>query len=516
MNIRSARNPATILFLLSTAASALQDPTPTFRAGTKLVEVDIVARSKGAPATGLTKENFTLFDNGKQQNIAFFSIKSPRTARSAAATALPPLPVGAVSNRLERDGPLLSRATILLVDQKNTPPDTQGFAIQRIKTFVRTSRKGDRFGIYSFGKDGQLHAAQELTDDREQLLGAANTLKAMDPYYRTQDTTGMSDRAAQAYSTETVQEQVAVSKHVLTTIAGHLANVPGRKNLIWITTAFPLFTECCDFRPDVEQAAHALNQANIALYIVDARALIGALQGITAVPSAEVRGPSSLRQLQMQMGRGESASPRGLNTETMFADLTGGLVFYNKSNAIEDSIQTAVDDGELTYTLGFYPTQESNDGTWHDLKVAVDRRRVSLRYRLNYLASAVVTTANDAPTREALLNDPFDATQLELVAEAMPDHVQVTVNLHDVHLEKQNGTWVGGVDVTFLVEGSHTARTITRKLEIPEAELPAALEKGIVVNDSISAGGNTGTLRIVAQDQATGAAGSLRIRLNRK
>jgi hypothetical protein len=73
----------------------------------------------------------------------------------------------------------------------------------------------------------------------------------------------------------------------------------------------------------------------------------------------------------------------------------------------------------------------------------------------------------------------------------------------------------GGVDVTFLVEGARTARTITRKLEIPDSELAAALEKGIVVNDSIAADVGAGTLRIVAQDRATGAAGSLRIRLNR-
>lgn len=139
-----------------------------------------------------------------------------------------------------------------------------------------------------------------------------------------------------------------------------------------------------------------------------------------------------------------------------------------------------------------------------------------MRYRSSYLAPGVVTSTNVGPTREALLNDPFDATQLELLAETMPDHVQVTVDLHDVHLQKQNDTWVGGVDVTFLVEGTHTARTITRKLEIPDGELASALEKGIVVSDSIPEDSPTGTLRIVAQDRATGAAGSLRIRLDRK
>jgi hypothetical protein len=175
----------------------------------------------------------------------------------------------------------------------------RAFAIQRIKTFVRTSRNRDWFGIYSFGRDGQLHAAQELS--------AASTLKAMDPYYRTQDTTGMSDHAAQAYSTETVFEQVAVTKRVLTAIARHLTKVPGRKNLIWITTAFPLGVEGADFKPDVEQAARALNDANIALYPVDARGLIGALQGLTAIPNAEVGGAGLSAATRNAGGQG---SPR--------------------------------------------------------------------------------------------------------------------------------------------------------------------------------------------------------------
>jgi VWFA-related protein len=502
-----------------TGAVPQDPPAPTFRAATRLVQVDVVARSKGAPANGLTKEDFTLFDNGRPQRIAFFSVRSARASGTATQVA-PRLPEGAVSNRLERDGPLLSRATILLVDQKNTPPDTQAFAIQRIKTFVRTNRNRDRFAIYSFGRNGQLHAVQELTDDRQLLVRGANTLKAMDPDYRTQDTTGMSEHAALAYSTETVQEQVAVTKRVLTAIARHLTKVPGRKNLIWITTAFPLGVEGVDFRPDVEQAAHALNEANIALYPVDARGLIGSLQGLTAIPNAEVGGPASLQQLRMQAGRGTRGNPlRGVDTESMFADLTGGLVFYNKSNAIEASIQAAVDDGELTYTLGFYPTDEGKDGTWHDLKVAVDRRGVSLRYRRNYFASKTPAAVDERPTLETLLKDPLDATQLELVAEKMPDpekpgfwQVRVIVDLHDVHLENQNNTWVGAVDVSFFVAGSPTARTITRKIEIPEEQLAAALEKGIAVSDSIG----PSALRIVVRDQSTGAAGSVRITLDKR
>src|SRR5580658_545117 len=57
--------------------ASVQDPaqpSATFKVGTKLVEVDVVARDKRGPATGLTKDDFTLLDDGKPQDIAFFSV----------------------------------------------------------------------------------------------------------------------------------------------------------------------------------------------------------------------------------------------------------------------------------------------------------------------------------------------------------------------------------------------------------------------------------------------------------
>jgi hypothetical protein len=143
-----------------------------------------------------------------------------------------------------------------------------------------------------------------------------------------------------------------------------------------------------------------------------------------------------------------------------------------------------------------------------------------VRYRANYFAARVAPSERPTlPSLEALLKDPLDAIQLELVAETNPDpalpgfyDVRVSIDLHDVHLENQNNIWVGAVDVSFFIEGSPTARTITRKIEIPEDQLAAALEKGIVVNDSSAAG----VLHIVAQDRSTGAAGSVRITLSKR
>jgi hypothetical protein len=332
----------------------------------------------------------------------------------------------------------------------------------------------------------------------------------------------MSDRAAEGHDLIEYMEQVAITKGVLESIARHLASLPGRKNLIWVTTGFPLSPfGAVDFRPDMEAAARTLNDANVALYAVDARGLIGALSGLTGISSAETGGPVLPGRFPQPMGRGPRGNPLvGVDSETILANLTGGLAFINKSNGIEDSIQTAVDDGELTYTLGFYPQQAAADGV-HKLKVEVDRRGVNVRYRENYTASNIAV-ALVRPTLEQLLKDSLDSTQIGLSASAAPDpahpgsyQARIVVDLHEVKLEQQGMSWVGEIAVAFLVEGSKGYRVIAHKIAIPENQLAAGLEKGAVVETPIEAA-SAGVLRIVVQDQATGTAGSLRVPLGRK
>jgi VWFA-related protein len=466
---------------------------PSFRATTSLVQVNVIARRKGAPATGLISDDFTLLDNGKPQRIALFSVSSSQTPGPAAV----PLPVGAVSNRLESGGEELPNATVLLIDQKNTAQVDQAFAIRRIVRFLATRRGRDRIGIYTFSSEGSLAVLQEITGDTGLLSRAASSLRPRDPHYKDWQPL----------------DRVMDTKHVLDAIARHLASVPGRKSLVWVTTSFPLVPNASaqpdyDARSPMEDAARALNDANVAMYPVDARGLVGALSGMTAISNAEFGGPQSPAQLQIQMHSGGGVLS-GTDTMSGLAELTGGRVLYN-ANAIEDSIREALDDSELTYTLGFYPAREEKDG-WHKLKVEVARRGVRVRYRERYFASRRL----DRPTLAELLKAPLDATQLELVTETMPDRtrpgfrqVRASIDLHDVHLENRNHNWVGAVDVSFLMEGSQSARTFTRSVEIPDEQISTALDKGIVVDDYESLNGR---LHVVAQDRATGAAGTVTV-----
>src|SRR5579872_1293800 len=162
-----------LLLLLSCNKAIPQEPT--FSAGTRLVQVDTIVRNNSGPVAGLTKDDFTLFDNGKPQRIAVFSVRS---ARSPAATAVR-LPAGAVSNRLNSRGEVPASATILLIDRLNTPIRDQPYANRKIVKFLQARGSRDSIGIYTLGN--RLRVIQDLTSDPDRLARAVKVLKPEDP-----------------------------------------------------------------------------------------------------------------------------------------------------------------------------------------------------------------------------------------------------------------------------------------------------------------------------------------------
>jgi hypothetical protein len=72
------------------------------------------------------------------------------------------------------------------------------------------------------------------------------------------------------------------------------------------------------------------------------------------------------------------------------------------------------------------------------------------------------------------------------------------------------------VELSLYVEGAPSAFKLTRKIAIPDDQLAAALDAGIVVEVPIGVPAPTGDLRVVVQDDATGAGGSVRVPLGKK
>ena len=93
--------------------------------------------------------------------------------------------------------------------------------------------------------------------------------------------------------------------------------------------------------------------------------------------------------------------------------------------------------------------------------------------------------------------------------------MRTIVDLHDVQMNHQDKQWVATLNLSFYVEGTKSAWRVTRKIEVPEDRLAAALDGGVVVDASVQLIEPRGALRVAVQDDRTGAGGSLRVPLGR-
>ncbi len=449
----------------ATVAAAFQppdQPPATFHAGTRLVELEVVVRSKQGPVTGLTKDDFTVLDEGRPQRIDVFRAEQ---ANRDAVPAIPAVPLapGAVSNRVNRLGEALPSATVVLFDQINTRIDLKAYESKEMLKLVRGLGPQDRVAIYALGRN--LHVLQDFTDDPAKLLATvthldsgrdlmpANIHDALSdfPVDMIGQVEGLAPRATDGATRAMYERSIRDSAEnnarvnaanndwttveALQRIVQHLSGMPGRRNLIWMKE-----------NPVVPPAVMGmLLQANIALYPVLIRTVIydsGA--DLLANNTRQYRSMPDFMATQ--------------NAGHALAAMTGGAGFDDAGD-LQLAVKTAEEDSQTAYTLGYYPSEDILDGKYHRFAVSVAGEKsahLEVRYRPGYLATKLeIPTA--APSSDIalaeLFQNPLDTTALGLTGRFEPDsrpglyQVRVTLDLHDVRLEREGDRSVGKVEM---------------------------------------------------------------------
>jgi VWFA-related protein len=546
--------------------SATQGET-VLRVETRLIEVNVIAQdSKGHAATSLTRDDFKLFDNGKEIPIDVFSAIS---AESAPVTS--PLPPNTFSNRIQGAPPSV---TAILLDGLNTSFADQTWARTEVVRFLEELRPQDRVAIFLLGD--HLYLLQNFTSDPKALLEVLKSSKArvprelaasapretppgatqpVDIQTALQQLTsslpsGPGGGGGSAPSTASVQagaaanaqaqaeaimlqfethsssffvmDRVARTMAALIAIANYVAQFPGRKNLIWVSAGFPIAIgfdqprapgdtrDQVHFTPELERAFKALNNADLAVYPVDARGLV-ASDGAAATRS----GDTNVNDFYSSHG-----------TMDELADHTGGRAFYN-SNDLAGVIQRALDDSQADYTLGFYPHHISWDGQYHELKVKVTRPGIHLRYRKGYYA-ALDTPNNDEQTAALLkraLYSPLDSTGLGLnvtvqkVFKEPPKKVvlRISMDAHNITFQDRNGDKTVELEMLFSQAGADGSVLNTFQqsvnMRIAGRGMDVILNRGLTMGKWVGLVDGATSLEIVVRDSASGNTGSLRIPL---
>ena len=322
--------------------------------------------------------------------------------------------------------------------------------------------------------------------------------------------------------------RATITAAALEAIAGHLARIPGRKSIVWVSGSFPIqigyeadtlmnqAREHRSFAPELEHAAEVLDQAGIAVYPVDARGL----RSRAIRPERRSKLPTSVAP-----GPGDDE----FFTMNLLADRSGGKAFYNNNNLV-GAMRTAIADGESSYMIGFYPAHGKWDGKFHELRIKVRAHGDEVRYRKGYFAFPEPTgekkQREEKETLDAAIWSPVESTAigLEVNVQGPPTAADRTLaltlgmDIKEILLEEKEGRWRGNIELLFLQTGQDSktlnAETKLVTLNFEGAKYKSLQESGFFVVRHLPIVPAANTVRIVVRDRGTSALGTVTVPLN--
>jgi VWFA-related protein len=428
-----------------------------------LVDV-VVTRENGEAVTALRKGNFKVMEDGKEQSIDFFEEHTAKTLPPGALPPMPKMPPDVYTN--VPPVPESDSVNILLLDSLNTPVEDQSYVHKQIMDFLKTMEPGTRTAIFLLGS--KLRFVQGFTTDASLLSAALNDKKnapekeillrtrsdtAEDvSQLRTMATTnghviaGMG--AVMAANRESLQfdysRRIEMTLEALDYLARYLGGVPGRKNLIWFASSFPvtvfpnygqMVTLNNSLRvpaSEIKTTADLLTVSKVAVYPVGAGGMMNDnwMEGASSGTERASGGGAFLNNLAGLGGENDVRAMRIMAMEQLASD-TGGKAFFN-TNDLNTTIKRVIDDGSHYYTLAYTPTNNKLDGSYRRIEVKVSATgKYKLAYRHGYNADDMKTaeprTESD-PLRPLLKFGLPDSTQLLYAVRVAPAAQQPAPN----------------------------------------------------------------------------------------
>jgi VWFA-related protein len=428
-------------------------PAATLRVNARSVVVDVVVTDRNNKAvTGLPREEFQVFEDGKPQAITFFE-QHAGTPAGAPAEPAPPLPPNTFTNipsALPTDA-----VDVLLMDAQNTPMENQVYVHKEMVKYLSTIPPGIRIGIFLLSN--RLRIVQGFTEDSSALRmaierssanptpsallatpaetaansNAVTLVGSMGPAGNAQSAASAS--ALQSFLAEQSSFQTNMRTEgtldALQEIARYLAGIPGRKNLMWFATNLQLCmfardTVDCPYYDKMKKTLDMLTNAQVSLYPIDASGLDGGFDG-GDLSVAPIQMQSSM-QATTAYSRSLHSASRDRNHSHLVMDQlawdTGGKASYNQ-NGLKESLAEDIDNGSRYYTLAYTPTNLSEKGKERKIEVKL----ASGKYKLAYRRSYIEDTPKEVREAEAVkAKDPLRP----LMDRGMPNFTELRYRLH--------------------------------------------------------------------------------------
>ena len=372
-------------------ATTLTAAQPTFRTSTTLVEFTLVALDEdGRPVTDLKQEDIGVFEGGEPRDIAFFRFNGavePRATESLGS--------GVFTNRSEySDGPARN-VTAIVIDGIYTAPAQQQLVRTQVLRYLDSIPADTRVALYHSAY--RLTILHDYTADLAELRARISALLSTPPVYVTSfdlDETEASAEPPNLRATaisemkrldEQYQETVEDRKRrialaSLEVVGNHLAGVPGRKSLVWITVGFPIHSTFERYLTihdaQARRMAERLANLGVSIYPVDAQGLLPPPLLLDAPARPGRGGRTTLPPPPPRVPTGQ-AEQRNWATMDLLAGVTGGRVVKN-TNDVTRGFKAAEVDRQGSYAVAFYAPPLTNETvvTWKRFAVRSLRRGV--------------------------------------------------------------------------------------------------------------------------------------------
>jgi len=253
-----------------TPAPEQESPATTLHATTRLVVLDVVVTYKqGTPVRNLSKSDFTILENDRQQAVATFEppgrhAPAPveENAKKAISTSEPERPeVTAMTS---------SALTILVLDELDTMILDQAFARDEIRKFLHSHgpRLPEPTALMAL-EEKRLELLHDYTSDANVLDTALDRHPARLPFRLM---TGEGPMGASARLSDALE--------ALREIGAANGRFAGRKNVIWIGAGFPSLNYLiaqpaakARLLGFVRETSDLMWQGRLAVYTLDPRGL---------------------------------------------------------------------------------------------------------------------------------------------------------------------------------------------------------------------------------------------------
>jgi VWFA-related protein len=399
------------------AQSQTKDVTPEvenqapfrLRAASNLVVVRVVVRdAQDKPVENLKKEDFQLFDRGKEQSLAQFAVETALPPSSSSAVALAP-------RRAEPGAqPAGPRKFLALYfdDLYTSPAEMMQARDAADRSLAASLQPEDRVAIFSstkmlsdFTADGkQIHGAlsklhvsrgsirdcpdisdyqaQEIVDSGGNPANDALEVALDEAIHACQMTMIEALQEVPAMARSVVNETQILSRTSLQKLEGIvqcLSQMPGQRTIILVSPGFPSPSE----QRQLDRLISRALRAQVVISSLDPKGL-ALLMRQADVTRAYAPMSGQLVGAQRALDWGREAAATEVLAEV--AQGTGGE-FFHHNNDLKSGFG-GLAGSPVYYILAFAPTNLKADGKFHVLKVTLagTKRGLSIQARRGYFA----------------------------------------------------------------------------------------------------------------------------------